>query len=314
VTDAPTAIHLPGGNDFDDLRIDVAASIARQTEWLATVPRRPHASSSLRGLFRQKRDALELRTHLREALVAGGVHHAWFDEFHSYWRNVLGGRPLTIQDFHHLRFHYRRRAQHTQAFDWSSPAAHLANWQEPSNLSATFFFVYRSALEPFRAPAELLGPLRRATRVLEYGCGMAPVYRLWRRYLARRDAEWVLADIANFPFHFARHVYAGEAEFPVIEDFDDPLRDVGGTFDVIVLQEVFEHLDQPRRVAEYLTGRLAPGGVFAFDYEKAEPLGHNTLAAVEQREETLEYLRGALRLDDASAERARAGDFVVAAT
>jgi len=314
VIDAPAAIHLPGGNDFDDMRIDIAASVAAQTEWMRSVPPRRRPASRVRGLIRRKRDAFELRAHLREALVAGGVHHAWFDQFHSYWTRVLRGRALTIQDFHHLRFHYRRRAQHTTVFDWSSREAHLANWQEPSNLSATFFFVYRSALEPFRAPVELLAPLMRATRVLEYGCGVAPIYGIWRHYLGRPDVEWVLADIPNFPFHYARHLYTGEAELPVLEDFDDPLHDVEGRFDLIVLQEVFEHLDEPRRIAEYLVAHLRPGGSFAFNYQKAEPLGHNTPAAVELRDETLDYLRSALGLDDAAAARARASEFVVAAT
>jgi 2-polyprenyl-3-methyl-5-hydroxy-6-metoxy-1,4-benzoquinol methylase len=312
VSNPPAAVHLPGGNDFDDLRIDIAASHELQTEWLRGVERRRPGSSRMRGYLKRKRDAFELRAHLREALVAGGVHHSWFDEFHSYWRDVLHGRPLTVQDFHHLRFHYRRQAQHTGAFDWSSREAHLRNWQEPSNLSATFFFVYRAALAPFRAPAAVLECLRGGTRVLEYGCGIAPVFGIWRDYLAARDVEWVLADLANFPFHYARHVHAGAADFVVIDDFNDPLVGVDGKFDSIIVQDVFEHLDRPRHIAEYLVNKLSPGGAFAFNFEQRSGLGHDTPRAVAERTDTLEFLRQVLGLDSDDAARVGAGDFVVA--
>jgi hypothetical protein len=70
----------------------------------------------------------------------------------------------------------------------------------------------------------------------------------------------VLADIPGFSFHFARHALGreAEAELPVIEDFDNPLAAVEGEFDLIIVQTVFEHLDSPRLIAEYLLDRLKP--------------------------------------------------------
>lgn len=241
---------------------------------------------------------LEWRFGLREALVQAGVRRRWFDEFHDYWRDALGGRPLTVADFHGLRFHYRRRAQHTVGMDWSSAEQHLANWTAPENLSATFQFVYRSALQPVRSKL-LARLLPRGGRVLEYGCSLAPMYRTWRAYYSHIPCRWLLADIPTFPFHFSRHAYARDAEtdFHVIRDLEDPLAGVDGSFDLIILQEVFEHLDAPRRIAEYLLERLTPEGLFAFDYmEKHDALGHDTPAGVDERTETLEYLATQLEL------------------
>ena len=77
--------------------------------------------------------------------------------------------------------------------------------------------------------------------------------------------------IPNHAFHYAKFQYrnleAVEKLVTIVPDkFEDPLADVNGGFDCIVLVTVFEHLDEPERVVRYLTDRLNPGGVFVFDY------------------------------------------------
>jgi len=116
------------------------------------------------------------------------------------------------------------------------------------------------------------------------------------------QAEWVLADIPNFPFHYTRHTCAQdrEASFCLIKEelFDDPLRNVAGQFDLIVIHEVFEHLHKPRHLAEYLLNRLNPGGLFFFDYVRSDATGHDTPAGLEQRLATLEFLEQRLEIVD----------------
>ncbi len=64
-----------------------------------------------------------------------------------------------------------------------------------------------------------------------------------------------------------------------------------GSFDLIIVQEAFEHLHAPCRMAEYLLDHLNPGGVFAFDYiRKDDELGHDTPAGMHERIDTLAYL------------------------
>lgn len=301
-------VHLPGGNRLDDLRLDVAASHERQDRAAGTAVRRPVRRRRLASRADLASVAVERRLGVRDAVVAAGLHHDWFDAFRRYWEECLGGRPLTLMDFHHLRFHYRRLAQHPEALSWGSPELHLANWQTPDNLSATFLFVYRQALAPVRSRA-LLRLLRPGMRVLEFGCGIAPMYATWRRFASHVPARWTLCDLPNFPFHYARYLYAGDeqAELVVARDVAEPLRDLDGPFDLVIVQEVLEHLDRPRSLAEELLERLAPGGLFWFDYARTEATGHDTPAGLEERLPTLRFLaerleivHGELRLDDAS--------------
>jgi SAM-dependent methyltransferase len=292
------APHLRGGNSFDDVRVDLPAAFAVQDDWLRMVEKRSVRRSRIRNMAALAAFAAEWRFRLREPLVASGVRRRWFDEFNGYWTEVIGGRPLTITDFHGLRFEYRRRAQISHELDWGSAEQHLSNWADPANLAATFLYVYREALQPLRSRAlrRLLG---RGGRVLEYGCSLAPMYRTWRAFHSHVPCSWVLADIPTFPFHFARHAYARDAEASFVtisvDQLDDPLSGAADGFDLILVQEVFEHLHAPRRMAEYLLDRLNSGGLFAFDYiAKSSALGHDTPAGVDERIETLEYLAGQL--------------------
>lgn len=93
----------------------------------------------------------------------------------------------------------------------------------------------------------------------------------------------------------------------VIDDFADPLAGVAGQFDLIIVQTIFEHVDHPRRVGEYLLDRLKPGGLFLFDYVRTEGTGLDTPIALAERRSTLEYLGeqltfegGEFRIDDRS--------------
>jgi len=280
------------------MRIDIDRSIRRQEEWLHDVRKRALRRGRLGNCARLLAFRVLKKAGWWEPLVDAGLIRSWFKEFEEYWRVSLRGRPLTVVDFHHLRFLFRCRFQETKELSWNGPVQHLANWQHPKNLFGTFSFIYREALNPVRDPL-LLSSLSRGMRVLEYGCGIAPMYRTWRAFLSHVDATWVLADIPGFPFHYARHAYARDeaVSFCVIyEDrFHDPLRDCPGTFDFMIAQEVFEHLDEPRGIAEYLLDRLNPGGWFYFDYSASEEKGLDTPAGQRQRRGTLEYL--ASRLD-----------------
>ena len=297
----PPAVHLPDGNRFADLRLDIAASIAAQEPWLAEVPK-TSARRSLPGNYCRLFSHLVLRRlGLWEPGVNIGLLRAWFDEFLEYWRNSLGGRPLSIMDFHQMRFLFRKRFARLTDFSWDTNTQHLANWQTPENIHATFHLLYRGAVEPVRS-RELFTYLRSGMRVLEYGCSLAPMYRTWRSFLSHVPVEWVLADIPNFPFHYTRHTCARdrEASFCLINEelFDDPLRNVAGKFDIVIIHEVFEHLHKPRHLAQYLLDRLNPGGLFFFDYMRSDATGHDTPAGLEQRMETLKYLEQRLQIVD----------------
>jgi SAM-dependent methyltransferase len=302
------AVHLPGGNFFDDVRLDLPASYVAQDEWLRTLPKVSARTSAPRTFVRRVAHRKE-PYRLREALVNAGIARSWFEVFRDYWEHVIDGRPLTVMDFHNLRFNYRRRAQSFETLAWSDPETHLAHWQAPANLFQTFDSAYRAALHPMWGGNLLSDLLGRSFRVLEYGCGVAPMYRTWRRFLSATHSQWVLADIPGFSFHFTRHALGrdAEAELAVIEDFGNPLATVEGEFDLIIVQTVFEHLDSPRQAAERLLERLKPGGLFWFDYIRSAGTGLDTPAGLLERRATLEYLaeqlhvvHGKLQIDDNS--------------
>jgi len=297
--ESATAVHLPGGNRFHDIRIDVAESIRRQEDYLARGRKRQvrcPAAANYARLLRYK--ALSL-LNLWQPLVDLAVIRPWFDEFSDYWTRCLEARGIDVMEFHQLRFLFRQQFQKSCELSWENSADHLRNWQRPENFFSTLQFVYRSACRPVRSGA-VFRLLKPDMRILEYGCSIAPMYRMWRELKSHVATSWVLADIPNFPLHYARHVYArdAEAEFCVITEelFSNPLRNVTGSFDCIIVQEVFEHLDQPRFIAEYLLNRLKPGGLFVFDYVSTDSTGLDTPAGMKQRLETLTYLDKNLRI------------------
>ncbi len=291
-------LHLSGGNHFDDLRIDIDRAHARQDDEIRDLGKAANRARSIARVLKNRwRFALDWRLQRRNLLhplIQCGLRHAWFDEFAAYWSGVLRGRPLQVTDFFLLLHDYRKRAQMTGALSWEGPAQHVANWQDTAQLYLTFHYVRKYALAPIRAPGlgALLFP---GARALEYGCALAPMYRTYRRYFDHIDMAWVLADLPNFPFHYAKRSYAKDAaieRFLTIrpENFADPLAAVPGQFDLIIAQEILEHVDDPVRVVGQLIDRLSVRGRIVFDFAATNGQGLDTPTAAAKRREALEIL------------------------
>jgi SAM-dependent methyltransferase len=285
---------LPGGNGYDDLRINLPAAYSRQDEAYKSAKKNTVRKSFLRNKLSFFTTALLQKTRYMEPLVMCGFVKKWFTDFEDYWRNALNGRPLYIADFHALRHAYRLKVQNPADYRWDSPDLHLANWQKPHNIYSTFSYVYGLALRPIRA-YKAFRHLSAGMRALEFGCSLAPYYRTWKNYYNHIPVSWTLTDIANFPFHYARHLYMRDdavTDMPVIspEKFDQPLED-GKVYDFIVITTVFEHLHKPLTIARHLLDHLAPGGIFVFDYIlSGEATELDTPGGVKERTETLQFL------------------------
>jgi 2-polyprenyl-3-methyl-5-hydroxy-6-metoxy-1,4-benzoquinol methylase len=284
------AVHLPGGNLFDDIRLDIAKS-HETLAGLSGRKQRPRGFSLLNRLRYLVNGALQ-KFSLQEVLVTSGLRRAWFDEFHDYWQNILAGRPLKVLDFFMLAHDYRKRQQHTRELNWASAEQHVQNWQAPSELYSTFAFVRNDALRPVIAP-RFWSTLKAGDTVLEYGCSLAPFYSCYRKFYSHLDCQWTLADIANFPLHYAKYRYRHDTrvEFRTIEP--DSFRDPLGSerkYNVIVLTTVLEHLDDPVYVMGYLTERLQQGGYLVFDYVISEGKGLDTPQALKMRMECLKWI------------------------
>lgn len=284
--------HLPGGNSFDDIRIDIAEA-HRMAD---SLPReiRPIAAPAWKGRFRLLTYRLLRKLRLHEALVVNGVLGGWLRDFRSYWNDVLGGRPIwKTLDFFLLAHDYRKSQQHVKAIEWKDAERHLENWQQPGQVYQIFQQVERFALTPYEHPP-IWKYLEPKMRVLEYGCSAGPYYQCYRKFFSHKKQEWVLADIPNFPFHYAKHICRSDqgVSFATIEadNYDDPLQSTE-KFDAIILTTVLEHLDKPREVVAYLLERLRPGGVMLFDYILSEGTGLDHPGSLEQRAECLGVIR-----------------------
>ncbi len=118
----------------------------------------------------------------------------------------------------------------------------------------------------------------RYGRLLEYGCGIAPV----SSWLRSRKPGWrcVLEDVPGsrtLAFARSRVPFAHEAE----------------NFHVITALDVFEHLADPESAARSLVGRLAPRGVLHWNFIAASGRDLDLATAV-QRDRTIRYLRSSL--------------------
>lgn len=287
-----TALHLPGGNHFDDMRLDISRSIDRQDIWLTQISKRTCKRSRLIS-FLDRWSFLALQyANVWEAAVSTGICDEWLKTFQDYWAECLQGRPLGAMDFHNLHFNYRCKFQSMEKNDWSSAEQHVLNWQRPANLFLTFQLALRTATNPIRN-YDFLSRVKSGMRILEYGCASAPMYTTWRRFASHIPCQWTLADIPGFPFHYARHIYGPdkEAHFVTIkpERFHNTLEGEG-KFDIIILQEVLEHLDHPRQVIEILTEALKPGGLLFVDYVKSDALHLDSAGGLSERMDVLHFL------------------------
>lgn len=288
----PQAVHLEGGNLFNDLKIDIARS-HRQFDHLSRKPK-SIKQPRLKNLVNLYFTGLTMRLNMHEALAVNGIRRGWFEEFKAYWSNILNGRPLwNTLDFFLLLYDYRTRQQHTTQLEWSSPDQHLVNWQHPNQIYATLQSVRKLAVHPI-VSLRMWKHLPKRSRILEYGCSAAPYYYCYRNFFSHMDCRWTLVDIPNYPFHYARYLYRNDAEVEFItinaEDFSNPLGETAN-FDVVILTTVLEHLDEPYFVTEYLLERLNKGGIFVFDYIKSEGKGLDHPQALAQRVATLKLIQ-----------------------
>jgi SAM-dependent methyltransferase len=282
------ALHLEGGNYFDDMRIDISESHRR----LANLPRtlKSVKRPKYRNIVKLYLTGLGMRFGMHEFLIVNGIRRGWLDNFKNYWSGILNGRPFwNSLDFFLLLYDYRKRQQHTSQLEWDDATQHLANWQHPSQIYATLHSVRKVATRPI-VGLNLWRKISEGSCILEYGCSLAPYYYCYREFFSHLECKWTLADIPNFPFHYANYLYRNDAEVKFItinaQDFLNPLGEAG-EFDVIILTTVLEHLDNPLFVSEYLLNKLKSGGLFVFDYIKSEGIGLDHPKALEMRVDCL---------------------------
>ena len=287
-------------NLYDDFQPDVAALLKQQDAKLPSTDPAARSGDGLGpvgGLVSRMRlyglGAL-VRLGLHRRLVYANVRLGWFHEFQRYWVGELGNRPIHPHDFYFLSGVYRQRLQtihfeHIENASLASDGKHLEAWRDPRIVHHLFAHTFRLALSPLRVHPFIRWVPRRG-RVVEYGCGAAPMLTALARHYRHMDLQLVGADIPHLLFHYARWKFR-EARFvsmvPIAPDDDAPL---SGSFDTVFCLETFEHLPRPLAVAQHFHRVLKAGGCLVFDYIRSEGTGLDTAAALRDRIPVLEFI------------------------
>ena len=287
-------------NLYDDFQPDVPLLLKQQDAKLS--PPDPAARSgdglgpwdALQSRMRLYGLGALVKLGLRRRLVYANLDLGWFHEFQRYWVEELGNRPIHPHDFYFLSGVYRQRLQtihfeHIENAALASDDKHLEAWRDPRVVHHLFAHTFRLALSPLRVHPFIRWIPRRG-RVVEYGCGAAPVLTALARHYRHLDLQLVGADIPHLLFHYARWKFRDErfvSMVPIGPDDDAPLP---GPFDTILCLETFEHLPRPLAVARHFYSVLRPGGHLVFDYIRSDATGLDTAAALRDRIPTLEFI------------------------
>ena len=283
------SFHMPGGNHYDKMAIDIDIAFDRVGDLEKSGGVRPSRSIA-KNLFCVFYNAYLRRTNRWERDIMTGMQRRWFDEFLDFWRNFLGGRPLSIVDFHALRQVYRIRSQEMDSYEWSSIDEHLARWKSDQTFSMLFHQLYNVALHPYMD----LSFIKKGSRVLEYGCSHAPAYRAYREFWGHKMARWTLADIPNISFLYANYSYRADSDIDGLvkigkDNIDNPLPDE--KYDVIICNNVFEHLHAPVTIANMLIDHLSDNGLLCFDYILSEATGVDSKQGRMERPEAMKTIQ-----------------------
>jgi SAM-dependent methyltransferase len=220
----------------------------------------------------------------------------WFEEFAAYWSSVLGGRHLwAVDDFHFLRGVYRIRHQDNQVPDTDDPRTHLLAWQQPELIYQLFQQVMiesQSAQVPVCTAmrSHLKRPLKA---LLEFGCASAPIVTSYLEFFGpATETTFFVSDIQTLSFHYAAFKFRTRPN--VVPTLLQPEHrfalSLDRRVDVICCLQVFEHLQEPRRVVEQLADALQPGGLLVFDYFRGDGAGLDTHQGVEERGAVLDFI------------------------
>lgn len=270
-------------NQYDRMAVDVNTLFERSLDYPLVNP----PSYLKRVLNRYFAGAL-IKCRLYERLLDAGIIRFWFKEFKHYWIKVLEGRPLYLHDFFYLLGVYRQRFQDVETPDGAKVDEFLNSWQNRDTLYMLFGAVRRYAYQPLSG-FSFEKWINSGDSVLEYGCGIAPIAHFLLNYSLKRDLKITIADIRQINSHYAKYCLGNLVRFLEIQPYQNPLEE--RSYDVVLMITVMEHLPNPVETVELITRSLKQEGVLIFDYILGDGDGQDTIEAVTQRGNVLDYIK-----------------------
>ena len=273
---------MQDSNFYDRIEVNVNSLFDSNID-----PKKTKHPSYFQRVFKRYLTAVLIKIGLYYPLIEAGFIIGWFEDFKSYWYNVLKGRPLYLHDFYYLLGVYRQRFQKLVVPDQADENTFLEAWQNPIVMYQLFGYVRRCSREPLHS-RRFEKWIKSGYNILEYGCGIAPISHSLLQVSLKRDLNITIADIRQINFHYAIYRLAGNVNHFEITPFKNSIP--RKTYDVIFMNTVFEHLPDPLDTLKNITAGLKSKGIFIFDYILGDGDGLDTMEGVIQREEVLLYI------------------------
>lgn len=270
-------------NKFDRLVVNID-ELFRQ---FADPPHRRFPSYATRLIRRACIGGL-LKLGLYRRLVDAGFVRAWFDEFEEYWIKVLKGRPILFPDFSYLLGVYRQRFQACAVEEGASAERFLDAWQNPATLYLLFGAVRTYAHQPFFGYRQERW-VSDNDRLLEFGCGIAPVSNFFLNYSVKRGLMLDIADIQQINSHYARFRFGSVVRWVAVEPYQTVLQ--SGQYNVVFMIQVLEHLPDPLSVIQAVTKSLVSDGRLIFDFILSNGDGLDTVESLQQRVDVIRFIK-----------------------
>ncbi len=226
---------------------------------------------------------------IHQKLINSGFLLSWFEEFRLYWQSVLKGRPIYFHDFHFLLGIYRQRFQSVSVPDYANEKEFLNAFQNQKTVYHLFGAVRKYSYEPLSC-MKYENFIKNNDTIIEYGCGIAPITKSLLNYSLLKNLDLYIADIKQINSHFAKWRLGNDAKFIEITPYQNPLKNFEKKINVVFLITVMEHLPDPLEVVKNIHNSLKSGGYLIFDYILSEGKFQDTVEAVEQRENVLDFM------------------------
>jgi SAM-dependent methyltransferase len=220
----------------------------------------------------------------------------WFKEFEFFWSRILKGRPIDIIDFHFLRLLYRVKFQGVEHFDESNSDNFLKAWNSNENIYLLFGNVWKYAKSAYLDFLVFFFQLPKKGKILEYGCGIAPFTTGMIKYFPSRKYTYEIVDILQINFLYAIYTLSSHknVKHRILEPYGNLVEHEN--YSAIICLTVFEHIPNPLSVVKSFYDSLKKDGVLVFDYIKDEGEGLDSKKSVEERTQTIEFIKDHFRV------------------
>ena len=273
-------------NHFDNFTLDI---LALKNKVLAN-----NSKKTLHHIFPMGLLLFNVVIHklkISEEFVYSYLLTNWFQEFRNFWSEIMDGRPLDIIDFHFLRLSYRNKFQNVKHFNEPDNIDFLTAWHSNENMYLLFGSIWKYAKSAYLNFLAFYFELPKKGKILEYGCGIAPITTGILKYFPSKKYAFEICDILQINFLYAIYNLSNRqnVKYHIMSPYNNLIDK--NNYSVIICQTVLEHIPNPLEVVKSFYDGLEDEGILVFDYIKGDGSGLDSKKSVEEREKTLKFIK-----------------------